>query len=177
MAKFVRDQGERKGIFDGCSSGLFGDAVNTVVDRLQTVMKKSEAFQQFIPRRVQRPTALTSHSELSSRREELKASVVACDPPHKDCGRCTQSKVSLLHRQPKRRNPYARVIKASPFGEEGVLKQDNASILSTLSWNCSANPATLHSSLSQFGCLLLASCFRAPSFQLARVWFADQCLS
>lgn len=91
MAKFVRDQGARKGIFDGCSSGIFGDAVNTVVDRFQTVKKKSEAFHQFIPRRVQRPTALTSHSEPSSRREELKSSVVACDPPCKDCGsgRCT----------------------------------------------------------------------------------------
>lgn len=96
MAKFVRDQGERKGIFDGCSSGLFGDAVNTVVDRFQTVKKKSEAFQQFIPRQVQRPTALTSHSEPSSWRKELKVNVVGCDPPRKDCGSgcCTQSKVS-----------------------------------------------------------------------------------
>lgn len=81
MAKFVRDQGERKGIFDGCLSGLFGDAVNTVVDRFQMVKKKFEAFQQFILRQVQRPTALTSHSEQSSKRDELKASVVSCDPP------------------------------------------------------------------------------------------------
>ncbi|KAL0161370.1 hypothetical protein M9458_045095, partial [Cirrhinus mrigala] len=68
-------------------SGLFGDAVNTVVDRYQEARKQAAAFQRFLPRRrpaheaaeLEQPRPRTS----SSHRETQKQSVATRTPPHR----------------------------------------------------------------------------------------------
>ncbi|KAL0186202.1 hypothetical protein M9458_017872, partial [Cirrhinus mrigala] len=68
-------------------SGLFGDAVNAVVDRYQEARKQAAAFQRFLPRRrpaheaaeLEQPRPRTS----SSHRETQKQSVATRTPPHR----------------------------------------------------------------------------------------------
>ncbi|KAL0203138.1 hypothetical protein M9458_001156, partial [Cirrhinus mrigala] len=68
-------------------SGLFGDAVNAVVDRYQEARKQAAAFQRFLPRRrpaheaaeLEQPRPRTS----SSYRETQKQSVATRTPPHR----------------------------------------------------------------------------------------------
>ncbi|KAI2663885.1 Transposon Ty3-G Gag-Pol polyprotein [Labeo rohita] len=68
-------------------SGLFGDAVNAVVDRYQEARKQAAAFQRFLPRR--RPTHEAAELEQprprtsSSHRETQKQSVATRTPPHR----------------------------------------------------------------------------------------------
>ncbi len=72
-------------------SGLFGDAVNSVVDRYQEARKQAAAFQRFLPRRSialgaagrEQPQPCTS----SSYREVQKQSVASRAPPQRDRGR------------------------------------------------------------------------------------------
>ncbi len=81
-------------------SGLFGDAVNTVVDRFQEAKKQAAAFQRFLPRRSQigadrrnQPQPCTG----SSYREVQKWSVATRAPPQKrktGGGRRSRSKSS-----------------------------------------------------------------------------------
>ncbi|KAL0165789.1 hypothetical protein M9458_037633, partial [Cirrhinus mrigala] len=69
-------------------SGLFGDAVNSVVDRYQEARKQVAAFQRFLPRRhpaqgaagQEQPRPCTS----SSHRETQKQSVATRTPPHRE---------------------------------------------------------------------------------------------
>ncbi|KAI2647838.1 Transposon Ty3-G Gag-Pol polyprotein [Labeo rohita] len=63
-------------------AGLFGDAVNAVVDRYQEARKQAAAFQRFLPRRhpAQQPRPSTS----SSHREAQKQSVATRTPPHRE---------------------------------------------------------------------------------------------
>ncbi|KAL0167364.1 hypothetical protein M9458_039208, partial [Cirrhinus mrigala] len=68
-------------------SGLFGDAVNAVIDRYQEARKQAAAFQRFLPRRrpaheaaeLEQPRPRTS----SSYRETQKQSVATRTPPHR----------------------------------------------------------------------------------------------
>ncbi len=72
-------------------SGLFGDAINSVVDRYQEARKQAAAFQRFRPRRSialgaagrEQPQPCTS----SSYREVQKQSVASRAPPQRDRGR------------------------------------------------------------------------------------------
>lgn len=59
-------------------SGLFGDAINNVVNRYNEVKQQWVAFKELVPHHMQEPVASTSHSRPrpSSRRD----SVVACAP-------------------------------------------------------------------------------------------------
>ncbi|KAL0147482.1 hypothetical protein M9458_057222 [Cirrhinus mrigala] len=69
-------------------AGLFGDAVNAVVDRYQEARKQAAAFQRFLPRRhpahgaaaTEQPRPSTS----SSYREAQKQSVATRTPPHRE---------------------------------------------------------------------------------------------
>ncbi|KAL0155764.1 hypothetical protein M9458_050027, partial [Cirrhinus mrigala] len=82
-------------------AGLFGDAVNAVVDRYQEARKQAAAFQRFLPRRhPARGAAATEQpqpSTSSSYREAQKQSVATRTPPHRErvvkrsspiCGSC-----------------------------------------------------------------------------------------
>ncbi len=70
-------------------SGLFGDAVDSVVDRYQEARKQAAAFQRFLPRRSiaaagrEQPQPCTS----SSYREIQRQSVASRAPPQRDRGR------------------------------------------------------------------------------------------
>ncbi|KAI2667130.1 Transposon Ty3-G Gag-Pol polyprotein [Labeo rohita] len=69
-------------------SGLFGDSVNSVVDRYQEARKQAAAFQRFLPLRHpareaagrEQPRPSTS----SSYRDAQKQSVATCTPPHRE---------------------------------------------------------------------------------------------
>ncbi|XDV15099.1 hypothetical protein PO909_015239 [Leuciscus waleckii] len=69
------------------SSGLFGDAVASVVDRFQETKKQSSAFQQFLPRRSKPKSSRVGQrdqpqpSSSSSYRQEQKESVASRAPP------------------------------------------------------------------------------------------------
>ncbi len=67
------------------SSGLFGDAVNSVVDRFQEASKQAVAFQRFLPRRSRAQGAAgreqPSTSTGSSYREAQKESAASRAPP------------------------------------------------------------------------------------------------
>ncbi|KAI2661633.1 Transposon Ty3-G Gag-Pol polyprotein [Labeo rohita] len=69
-------------------AGLFGDAVNSVVDRYQEARKQAAAFQRFLPRRhPARGAAATEQpqpSTSSSYREAQKQSVATRTPPHRE---------------------------------------------------------------------------------------------
>ncbi|KAI2663175.1 Transposon Ty3-G Gag-Pol polyprotein [Labeo rohita] len=69
-------------------AGLFGDAVNAVVDRYQEARKQAAAFQRFLPRRhPARGAAATEQpqpSTSSSYREAQKQSVATRTPPHRE---------------------------------------------------------------------------------------------
>ncbi|KAK2869830.1 hypothetical protein Q8A67_024222 [Cirrhinus molitorella] len=69
-------------------SGLFGDAVNTVVERFQEAKKQAAAFQRFLPRR-QVPGAAEREQprpSSSSYRQQQRQSVATRAPPKKDQG-------------------------------------------------------------------------------------------
>lgn len=66
--------------------GLFGDAVDEVVERFQEAKKQSEAFKKFLPRRVQPPGAAGREQpqpSSSSYRAQQKESVASRAPPQK----------------------------------------------------------------------------------------------
>ncbi len=68
------------------SSGLFGDAVNSVVDRFQEASKQAAAFQRFLPRRSRAQGAAgqqPSTSTGSSYREAQKESAASRAPPRR----------------------------------------------------------------------------------------------
>ncbi|KAI2647899.1 Transposon Ty3-I Gag-Pol polyprotein [Labeo rohita] len=69
-------------------AGLFGNAVNAVVDRYQEARKQAAAFQRFLPHRhPARGAAATEQpqpSTSSSYREAQKQSVATCTPPHRE---------------------------------------------------------------------------------------------
>lgn len=64
-------------------SGLFGDAVDAVLERFEEDKKLFPVLRQFLPRRVQEPATSPSRQwhELRTYREDLKASVAARLPP------------------------------------------------------------------------------------------------
>ncbi|KAL0177143.1 hypothetical protein M9458_026037, partial [Cirrhinus mrigala] len=69
-------------------SGLFGDAVDSVVSRYQEARKQAAAFQRFLPRHSLAPVA-TGHEQpqpctSSSYREVQKLSVATSAPPSQD---------------------------------------------------------------------------------------------
>ena len=70
------------------ASGLFGDTVNTVVDRFQEAHKQAAAFQNFLPRRSRGASGreITTPHTGSSYREAQKQSVAARVPPRRDRG-------------------------------------------------------------------------------------------
>ncbi len=116
-------------------SGLFGDAVNSVVDRFQEASKQAAAFQRFLPRRSvalgaagrEQPQPCTS----SSYREVQRQSVAARAPRSG-----TEVDNALENRGFRRRSPtwgscfslgsprwsgpdvYAGLLRAAPTGEE-----------------------------------------------------------
>ncbi len=68
------------------SSGLFGDAVNSVVDRFQEASKQAAAFRRFLPRRSRAQGAAgqqPSTSTGSSYREAQKESAASRAPPRR----------------------------------------------------------------------------------------------
>ena len=67
-------------------SGLFGDAVNSVVERFQESKKQAEVFKKFLPRRVQLTGAAGREQpqpSSSSYRAQQKESVASRAPPQK----------------------------------------------------------------------------------------------
>ncbi len=85
-------------------SGLFGDAVNSVVDRFQEASKQAVAFLRFLPRRLvalgaagrEQPQPCTS----SSYREVQRQSVAARAPPQRDRARQRSRKSRLSETRP-----------------------------------------------------------------------------
>ncbi|KAL0187634.1 hypothetical protein M9458_014733, partial [Cirrhinus mrigala] len=111
------------------SSGLFGDAVDSVVNRYQEARKQAAAFQKFLPRRSlahvaagsEQPQPCTS----SSYREVQKLSVASRAPPsrgrdsrHSRPGSSKARPDLRVVLQPKRAPAQKRV---APAGEEWVL--------------------------------------------------------
>jgi hypothetical protein len=69
-----------------CTSGLFGEAVNAVVDRFQDTKKQSEAFRQYLPRRSRSRKSAARGSKQpqpssSSYRQGQRGSVASRGPP------------------------------------------------------------------------------------------------
>ncbi len=62
------------------SSGLFGDAVNAIVDKLRAAKTQSAAFKQFMPRRAHEPVTASSSRERPAPRKEPVGTV--SDPAH-----------------------------------------------------------------------------------------------
>ncbi|KAI2654668.1 enzymatic polyprotein [Labeo rohita] len=94
-------------------SGLFGDAVNSVVDRYQEARKQAAAFQRFLPRRhpaqgaagreQRRPCTSSSH------RETQKQSVASRTPPHRErAGR--RSKLGTSKARPELREAVSLTL-------------------------------------------------------------------
>ncbi|KAI2656086.1 Transposon Ty3-G Gag-Pol polyprotein [Labeo rohita] len=82
-------------------SGLFGDAVNSVVTRFREARRHEEAFVRFLPRRAQAsgPSATQSRPGLVSlRRDVQKESVASRAPPRKDWGAARRTPQSALKR-------------------------------------------------------------------------------
>ncbi len=83
-------------------SGLYGNTVNSVVDRYQEARKQAAAFQRFLPRRPialgaagrEQPQPRTS----SSYREIQRYSVASRAPPQRDRGRQRPKNRGLLRR-------------------------------------------------------------------------------
>ncbi len=71
--------------------GLFGDAVDSIVERHQEARRQVAAFQQFFPRRSLAQGAAGREQPLlhagSSYREAQKESIATRSPPHKSLGR------------------------------------------------------------------------------------------
>ncbi len=89
------------------SSGLFGDAVNTVVDKFRAAKTQSAAFKQFMPRRAREPASASSSRERPAPRKEPvgRVSDLVHPPPYTvwgACGRsdarqCPRKRVDLKH--------------------------------------------------------------------------------
>ncbi|KAI2666023.1 Transposon Ty3-I Gag-Pol polyprotein [Labeo rohita] len=82
-------------------SGLFGDAVNSVVTRFREARRHEEAFVRFLPRRAQAsgPSATQSRPGLVSlRRDVQKESVASRAPPRKDWGAARRTPQSASKR-------------------------------------------------------------------------------
>ncbi len=83
----LSDIKDRVFLFDAplAPSGLFGDTVNSVVDRFQEARKQAVAFQRFLPRHSLAQGAAGREQPqpcaCSSYREEQKVSVATCTPP------------------------------------------------------------------------------------------------
>ncbi|KAI2662393.1 hypothetical protein H4Q32_001228 [Labeo rohita] len=105
-------------------SGLFGDAVDSVVSRCQEARKQAAAFQRFLPRRSLAPTAAgreqPSPSTSSSYRQVQKLSVATRAPPSRDRDP-RHSRPGLGGPRPQS-DPDARPgpPRAAPTGEERV---------------------------------------------------------
>ncbi|KAI2647585.1 Protein P [Labeo rohita] len=137
-------------------SGLFGDAVNAVVDRYQEARKQAAAFQRFLPRR--RPTHEAAELEQprprtsSSHRETQKQSVATRTPPHRGrvrrrsrsgppgrspiCGSC----FSLGGPRPSGPDG-AGPLRVAPSGSSGVHRIIRCPAPPVPSGGCLAHPA------------------------------------
>ncbi len=141
-------------------SGLFGDAVNSVVDRFQEASKQAAAFQRFLPRRSialgaagrEQPQPCTS----SSYREVQRQSVAARAPPQRGRGRQRSRKSRLSETKPdlrvvlQSRKPsmkwswrLRRTVEGGPcWGRAGCTALHGARLSSAPSGDYSgANPA------------------------------------
>ncbi len=104
-------------------SGLFGDAVDSVVDRYQEARKQAAAFQRFLPRRSialgaagrEQPQPCTS----SSYREIQRQSVASRAPPQRDRGR----------QRPKKSRPSETKPTCVSPEQALVLEQEISSLL------------------------------------------------
>ncbi len=140
-------------------SGLFGDAVNSVVDRFQEASKQAAAFQRFLPRRSialgaagrEQPQPCTS----SSYREIQRQSVASHAPPQRDRGRQRSKKsrppetkpdlrVVLQSRKPSMKRSWClhRTVEGGPcWGRAGCTALHGVRLSSAPSGDRSANPA------------------------------------
>ncbi len=140
-------------------SGLFGDAVNSVVDRFQEASKQAAAFQRFLPRRSialgaagrEQPQPCTS----SSYREIQRQSVASRAPPQRDRGRQRSKKsrpsetkpdlrVVLQSRKPSMKRSWRlrRTVEGGPcWGRAGCTALHGVRLSSAPSGDRSANPA------------------------------------
>ncbi len=140
-------------------SGLFGDAVNSVIDRFQEASKQAAAFQRFLPRRSvalgaagrEQPQPCTS----SSYREVQRQSVAARAPPQRDRGRQRSRKSRLSETKPdlrvvlQSRKPsmkwswrLRRTVEGGPYwGRAGCTALHGVRLSSAPSGDRSANPA------------------------------------
>ena len=75
-------------------SGLFGDAVKSVVDKFQEAARQQAAFSKVIPRRPPRETASQARSHSSSHRAAQKRSVATRLPPVTPGGSGRQAQAS-----------------------------------------------------------------------------------
>ncbi len=123
-------------------SGLFGDAVNSVVDRFQEASKQTAAFQRFLPRRSialgaagrEQPQPCTS----SSYREVQRQSVASRAPPQRDLRVVLQSRKPLMKRSWRLR----RTVEGGPcWGRAGCTALHGVRLSSAPSGDRSANPA------------------------------------
>ncbi len=140
-------------------SGLFGDAVNSVVDRFQEASKQAAAFQRFLSRRSialgaagrEQPQPCTS----SSYKEVQRQSVASRAPPQRDRGRQRSKKsrpsetkpdlrVVLQSRKPSMKRSWrlCRTVEDGPcWGRAGCTALHGVRLSSAPSGNRSANPA------------------------------------
>ncbi len=140
-------------------SGLFGDAVNSVVDRFQEASKQAAAFQRFLPHRSialgaagrEQPQPCTS----SSYREVQRQSVAARAPPQRGRGRQRSRKSRLSETKPdlrvvlQSRKPsmkwswrLRRTVEGGPcWGRAGCTALHGVRLSSAPSGDRSANPA------------------------------------
>ncbi|KAL0194819.1 hypothetical protein M9458_008391, partial [Cirrhinus mrigala] len=116
-------------------SGLFGDAVNSVVDKYQEARKQAAAFQRFLPRRTpahgaagrEQPRPSTSSS---SYRETQKQSVATRTPPQRE------RVVKRSKSRASQAKPDLRVVLHGPeppiWGEAGCTALFGEAVLPTL---------------------------------------------
>lgn len=103
------------------ASGLFGDAVNSVVDRFQESRKQSAAFQQYLPRKAKAKSSRGGQSNQpqpsasSSHRAEQKESVSSRAPPP---GSWQQRKRSQKPKSSSQRGDLRDVIQAKRTSEK-----------------------------------------------------------
>ncbi len=143
-------------------SGLFGDAVDSVVDRHQEARRQAAAFQRFLPRCSLARGAAGREQPLpradSSYREAQKESVAARAPLHKNRGRGGKKRRSRTSQpkpdlrtvlQAKRssakkpRGWWPRAYEGSPhWGRVAITAAHGARLAPVPSGDRSANPAT-----------------------------------
>ncbi|KAL0150783.1 hypothetical protein M9458_053901 [Cirrhinus mrigala] len=105
-------------------SGLFGDAVNSVVDRYQEARKQAAAFQRFLPRRVLTLGAAGREqhqpSTSSSYRAAQKQSVASRAPPQRDRDQ-RRSKSGASKPKPDLRRPQETIMRTLPVFQDAVV--------------------------------------------------------